>query len=60
MILTNKKFGDIIMKSTFGQIGMGRKDPSLKFKIVDNNGKTIKVYKDTFDPLGNLVHRKDK
>ncbi len=29
-------------------------------KIVDSNGKTIKVYKDTFDPLGNLVHRKDK
>ena len=29
-------------------------------KIVDSNGKTIKVYKDTFDPSGNLVHRKDK
>ena len=29
-------------------------------KIVDSNGKKIKVYKDTFDPLGNLVHRKDK
>ena len=29
-------------------------------KIVDSDGKTIKVYKDTFDPLGNLVHRKDK
>ena len=29
-------------------------------KIVDSNGKTIKVYKDTFDPLGNLVNRKDK
>ena len=29
-------------------------------KVVDSNGKTIKVYKDTFDPKGNLVHRKDK
>ena len=29
-------------------------------KIVDSDGKTIKVYKDTFDPSGNLVHRKDK
>ena len=29
-------------------------------KIVDSNGKTVSVYKDTFDPQGNLVHRKDK
>ena len=29
-------------------------------KIVDDKGNTIKVYKDTFDPNGNLVHRKDK
>lgn len=29
-------------------------------KIIDSSGKTIKVYKDTFDPKGNLVHRKDK
>ena len=28
-------------------------------KIIDSSGKTIKVYKDTFDPKGNLVHRKD-
>jgi len=29
-------------------------------KLVSPEGKTIKVYKDTFDPQGNLVHRKDK
>jgi len=29
-------------------------------KIVNSNGKTVSVYKDTFDPQGNLVHRKDK
>lgn len=29
-------------------------------KIIDSSRKTIKVYKDTFDPAGNLVHRKDK
>ena len=29
-------------------------------KIVSSDGKTISVYKDTFDPQGNLVHRKDK
>ena len=33
---------------------------AVYYKIVDSNGRTIKVYKDTFDPLGNLVHRKDK
>ncbi len=29
-------------------------------KIIDSDGKTIRVYKDTFDPMGKLVHRKDK
>lgn len=29
-------------------------------KIVSAEGKTIEVYKDTFDPHGKLVHRKDK
>lgn len=29
-------------------------------KIVNAEGKTIEVYKDTFDPHGKLVHRKDK
>ena len=29
-------------------------------KIVDDKGNTIKVYKDTYDPQGNLIHRKDK
>ena len=26
----------------------------------NSDGKTIKVYKDTFNPQGNLVRRKDK
>lgn len=29
-------------------------------KIIDPDGKTVSVYKDTFDPQGNLVHRKEK
>ena len=29
-------------------------------KIVDSSGKTLKVFKDTFDPEGKLVHRKEK
>lgn len=33
---------------------------AVYYKIIDKNGKTLKVYKDTFDPAGKLVHRKDK
>lgn len=33
---------------------------AVYYKIIDESGKTLKVYKDTFDPMGNLVHRKDK
>lgn len=33
---------------------------AVYYKIIDSSGKTIRVYKDTFDPNGNLVHRKDK
>ena len=33
---------------------------AIYYKIIDSKGKTIKVYKDTFDPQGKLVHRKDK
>ncbi len=33
---------------------------AIYYKIMDSNGNTMKVYKDTFDPSGNLVHRKDK
>ena len=33
---------------------------AVYYKIVDSDGKTIRVYKDTFGPKGNLVHWKDK
>ena len=33
---------------------------AIYYKIIDSSGKTLRVYKDTFDPHGNLVHRKDK
>lgn len=29
-------------------------------KILDVEGRTVRVYKETFDPNGNLVHRKEK
>ena len=33
---------------------------AIYYKIIDSNGKTIRVYKETFDPNGKLVHRKEK
>jgi len=33
---------------------------AVYYKIIDDNGKTLRVYKDTFDPKGRLIHRKDK
>lgn len=33
---------------------------AIYYKIIDKDGNTVRVYKDTFDPQGNLVHRKDK
>lgn len=33
---------------------------AIYYKEVDANGKTIKVYKDTYDHKGNFVHRKIK
>lgn len=33
---------------------------AIYYKEVDENGITIKVYKDTYDNKGNFVHRKNK
>lgn len=33
---------------------------AIYYKIIDPEGKTIRVYKETYDPDGNLVHVKEK
>ena len=33
---------------------------AIYYKIVDSTGKTLRVYKETYDPSGNLVHVKEK
>lgn len=33
---------------------------AIYHKLVSSDGETVRVYKDTFDPQGNLVHRKEK
>ena len=33
---------------------------AIYYKELTLDGKTIKVYKKTFDPNGNLIHTKDK
>lgn len=33
---------------------------AIYYKILDAEGKTIRVYKETYDPSGKIVHRKEK
>ena len=33
---------------------------AIYYKIIDSKGKTIRVYKETYAPDGNLVHVKEK
>jgi hypothetical protein len=33
---------------------------AIYYKMVDANGHTVRVYKETYDPDGNLVHIKEK
>lgn len=33
---------------------------AIYYKIVDSEGRTVRVYKETYDPNGNLVHVKEK
>ena len=33
---------------------------AVYYKIVDQDGHTVRVYKETYDPNGNLVHVKEK
>ena len=33
---------------------------AIYYKEVDRKGNTIRVYKETYDPSGNLVHTKEK
>ena len=33
---------------------------AIYYKFIDSNGKTLRVYKESYDPYGNLIHRKEK
>lgn len=33
---------------------------AIYYKVIDENGKTVRVYKETYDPNGNLIHTKEK
>jgi hypothetical protein len=47
----------IMVKEKPGNVPGSR---AIYFKVVDANGDTIKVYKETYDHQGNLVHSKVK
>lgn len=63
---TNKYIDYKITKNGSGYIYQSKKPGNVPgsyaiyYKEVDESGKTIKVYKDTYDNKGNLVHRKIK
>lgn len=33
---------------------------AIYYKVIDSLGRTIKVYKETYGPDGNLIHIKEK
>ena len=47
----------ILIKEKPGNVPGSR---AVYFHIIDCNGKKIDSYKETYDPSGNLVHRKEK
>ena len=63
---TNKYTDYKITKNGSGYIYQSKKPGNVPgsyaiyYKEVDSSGKTIKVYKDTYDNKGHLVHRKNK
>lgn len=64
---TTSKYSDYkVTKNDAGYIYQSKKPGNVPgsyaiyYKEVDANGKTIKVYKDTYDNKGNFVHRKNK
>ena len=50
--------GDVLVKMENPGKVPGSK--AIYYKIMDPNGRTVRVYKETYDPSGNLVHRKEK
>ena len=50
--------GNYIVKMTKSGIVPGSK--AVYYKEIDMDGNTIKVFKETYDPMGNLVHTKNK
>ncbi len=50
--------GSFVIKMEKPGIVPGSK--AVYYKIIDAEGKTVRVYKETYDPNGNLVHRKEK
>lgn len=56
-ILKDKKGNFVIKMENPGRVPGSK---AVYYKIIDPDGKTIRVYKETYDPDGNLVHRKEK
>lgn len=55
-----EKFGDGSYQIKMENPGKVPGSKAIYYKIVDSGGRTIRVYKETYDPSGKLVHRKEK
>lgn len=56
-----------VQKNTDGSYVIKMENPgrvpgskAIYYKIIDSEGKTVRVYKETYDPNGKLVHTKEK
>lgn len=52
------KVGSYVVKMTKPGNVPGSK--AIYYKVVSADGKTLKVYKETYDPTGKLLHNKNK
>jgi hypothetical protein len=57
-VVTKKSGGNYLVQMTKPGNVPGSK--AIYYKEISSNGSTLKVWKDTFDPAGNLVHSKPK
>ena len=54
------KYSDGTYKIKMENPGRVPGSKAIYYKEIDANGKTLRVYKETYDPQGNLVHIKEK
>ena len=55
-----EKIGNDLYRVTMVNPGKVPGSKAVYYKIIDSQGRTVRVYKETYDPEGKLVHVKEK